>query len=346
MRFGSPNLIIFLLLIPFVVVFLRVRWKARLAALNTFGNPVLVDKLITGIDRGRQIGKQVLIVVGILFLLLSLTRPQFGIRTRELHRTGQDIIIALDLSESMMAEDFQPNRLSKAKQEIKSFMRLLEGDRIGLVAFAGEAQVLCPLTLDYGAAALFLDEVDTKWLPSPGTNLSEAIDVAARCFVEQEQKYKNLILITDGEGHEGDPVAVAEKVAAQGVTIYSIGIGKPEGVPIPAVDADGRKVYKRDNKGEVVTTKLDMDTLQKIAAKTGGRWHQATGGQLELTDIYDEIREQEDKDLESNVTTVYEDRFQIPLAIGLVLLMVEPCLSDRRKRRNGKDMEEGSEQAA
>ena len=339
MRFGSPNLVILLLFIPFVVVFLRVRWKARLAALNLFGNPVLVDKLISGIDRGRQIGKQVIIVVAILFLLISLTRPQFGIRTRELHRTGQDIIIALDLSESMMAEDFQPNRLSKAKQEIKSFMRLLEGDRVGLVAFAGEAQVLCPLTLDYGAAALFLDEVDTKWLPSPGTNLSEAIDVAARCFVEQEQKYKNLILITDGEGHEGDPVAVAENVAKQGVTIYAIGIGKPEGVPIPALDSDGRKVYKKDSKGEVVTTKLDMDTLQRIAAKTGGRWHQATGGQLELTDIYDEIREQEDKDLESNVTTVYEDRFQIPLAIGLILLMVEPCLSDRRKRRNGRSLE-------
>lgn len=338
MRWGFPNLLILFLLIPVIAVFLRHCWKSRLAALATFGNPILVVKLIDSIDRGKQIGKQVLVVGALFFLILALARPQFGIKTRHLKRTGQDIVIALDLSESMLAEDFSPNRLEKAKQEIKSFLKLLEGDRIGLVVFAGEAQVLCPLTLDYGAANLFLDEVNTQWLPTPGTNLSDAIEVSARCFVEEEQKYKNLILITDGEGHEGDPVSVSEKVAQQGVTIYAIGIGKPDGVPIPTVDRDGRKTYKKDSKGEIVTTRLDMDTLQKIASKTGGRWHQATGGQLELNDIYEEIRGEEDKELESSLTTIYEDRFQIPLIIGLLLLLIEPCLSDRRRQTQNADV--------
>ncbi len=331
MKWGSPNLFILFLVIPVIAVFLRHCWKSRISALSTFGNPVLVNKLIDSIDRSKQIGKQVIIVVALFFLILSLVRPQFGIKTRQIKRTGQDIIIALDLSESMLAEDFTPNRLEKAKQEIKSFIKLLEGDRIGLVVFSGEAQVLCPLTLDYGAATLFLEEVDTKWLPTPGTNLSEAIEVASRCFVEEEQKFKNLILITDGEGHEGDPVSVAEKVAQNGVTIYAIGIGKPDGVPIPTTDQSGHKSYKKDSKGEIVTTRLDMDTLQKISLKTGGRWHQATGGQLELKDIYEEIREEEDKDLESSITTIYDDRFQIPLLIGLVLLLIEPCMSDRKR---------------
>jgi Ca-activated chloride channel family protein len=333
MKWGSPNVVILFLLIPALAVFLRARWKARLAALDTFGNPVLVSKLIDSIDRGKQVGKQVLLVAGFVFLILALARPQFGTKTRQIHRKGQDIVIALDLSESMNAEDFLPSRLGKAKQEIKSLMRLLEGDRIGLVVFAGEAQVLCPLTLDYGAAALFLDEVDTHWLPTPGTNLTDAIETGAKCFKAEEQKYKNLILITDGEGHEGDPVSEADKAGKEGVTIYAIGIGKPEGVPIPVLDSEGRKTYKKDKEGNIVTTKLDIDTLQQLAAKTGGRWHQATGGQLELSDIYEEIREQEDKELESTVTMIYEDRFQIPLLIGLILFLLEPCLPDRKKVR-------------
>jgi Ca-activated chloride channel family protein len=285
------------------------------------------------IDRGRQVGKLVLLVVGVFFLLLALMRPQFGTKTRQVHRTGQDIIFALDLSKSMLAEDFPPNRLEKAKQEIKGFMRLLEGDRIGLVVFAGEAQVLCPLTLDYGAAALFLEDVDSDWLPTPGTNLKDAIEIGAGAFVTEEQRYKNLILITDGESHEGDVEAAAEEAGKKGVTIYAIGIGKPEGVPIPVTDPQGQQSYKRDREGNIVTSKLDIEILQKVAAKTGGRWHQATGGQLELSEIYDEIREEEDKELTSAVTTVFEDRYQIPLSIALLIFAVEPILSDRKRRK-------------
>ncbi len=336
MRWGEPNFLILFLLLPVLVLFLRARWGARLEALRTFGNPDLVNKLIDGIDRDKQVGKQVLVVIGIFFLLIALLRPQFGTRTKEVERAGQDIVIALDLSRSMLAQDFTPDRLRKAMQEMKSFMRILEGDRIGLVVFAGEAQILCPLTLDYGAASLFLEEVDTEWLPTPGTNLTAAIETAAKAFVTEEQGYKNIVLITDGESHEGDPVAAAKAAADQGITIYAIGIGQPEGVPIPVQDDSGDVTYVRDAQGERVTTKLDIDTLQKVAAATGGRWHQATGGQLELREIYEEIREQEDKELTSTITTIFEDRYQIPLLVAFAILLIEPLLSDRKKRRESE----------
>jgi len=340
MRWGSPDLLVLFLIVPVIALFLRARWQARIAAMETFGNKHLVDRLSQSIDRSKQIAKQTLIVVAIVILIVAMLGPQFGERTRKLERTGQDIIIALDLSASMLAEDFVPNRLSKAKQEIKSLMSIMDGDRIGLVVFAGEAQVLCPLTLDYGAAALFLDEVDTNWLPTPGTDLSEALRVGGGCFVAEEQKYKNLILITDGESHEGDPIALAGELADQGITVYAIGIGKQGGVPIPIVDSTGGKSYKRDRQGDIIATKLDIDTLQQVAAKTGGRWYEATGGQLELNEIYDEIQDQESKELHSSVTTIYEERFQIPLLICLLILALEPCLSDRRRKKDLAILEE------
>jgi len=346
MRWGSPELFLLLFLIPALALFLRARWRARLAAMNLFGNPVLVEKLAAGIDRSKQVGKQVLFVVGLFVLVIVVMRPQFGAKTREVHRTGQDIVFALDLSKSMLAEDFSPNRLEKAKQEIKGFMRLLQGDRIGLVVFAGEAQVLCPLTLDYGAAALFLEEVDTDWLPTLGTDLATAIEVGSRCFVTEERQFKNLVLITDGESHEEGAVAAAEKAEQEGIAIYAIGIGRPEGVPIPVEDGAGDTNYKRDKEGNIITTKLDIETLQKVATVTGGRWHQATGGQLELAEIYAEIQEEEEKELASNVTTVYEDRFQIPLLIAFLIFALEPCLSDRRKRSAVEEIETAAREAA
>lgn len=333
MKWGSPNLVFLFLFLPALILFLRARWWARLKALDLFGNPELVGKLMDTVDRGKQVGKLVLLVVGVFFLLVALMRPQFGTKTRQVHRTGQDIIFALDLSKSMLAEDFLPNRLEKAKQEIKGFMRLLEGDRIGLVVFAGEAQVLCPLTLDYGAASLFLEEVNTDWLPTPGTNLSEAIRVATKSFVSEEQKFKNLVLITDGESHEGDVEEAAQEAEKQGVTIYAIGIGTPGGVPVPVLDEEGKKTYKRDREGNIVSSKLDDEILKKVATATGGRWHIASGGQMELSEIYGEIREEEEKELSSAVTTVYEDRFQIPLLIALLIFAVEPLLSDRKKKQ-------------
>jgi Ca-activated chloride channel family protein len=336
MKWGDPHLVVLFLLIPFLILFFRARWRARLAALEKFGNLELVEKLSDSVDRGKQVGKMTLLVVGMVFLILALLRPQFGQKTRPMQRQGQDIIFALDISKSMLAEDFSPNRLEKAKQEIKGFMRLLEGDRVGLVVFAGEAQMVCPLTLDYGAAELFLEEVDTNWLPTPGTNLRDAIEVAAKGFVTEQKEHKNLVLITDGEDHEGDAIEAAEAAEQEGVTIYAIGIGKPEGVPIPVIDERGEKTLKRDKDGEIVTTQLDPETLQRVAANTGGKWHHATGGQLELAEIYSEIKEQEDKEITSSVTTIYEERFQIPLFIALAIFALEPCLSDRRKKRRAR----------
>jgi Ca-activated chloride channel family protein len=164
--------------------------------------------------------------------------------------------------------------------------------------------------------------------------------------VTEETKFKNLILITDGESHEEGALEAAEKAAEEGVTIYAIGIGRPEGVPIPIEEQGAGQTYKRDKEGNIITTKLDIETLQKVASTTGGRWHQATGGQLELSEIYAEIQEEEEKELASNVTTVFEERFQIPLLIAFLIFALEPCLSDRRKRSAVEEIEPAAKEAA
>jgi Ca-activated chloride channel family protein len=243
-----------------------------------------------------------------------------------------DIFIALDVSKSMLAEDIQPNRLEKAKHEISKLIDKLEGDRIGLICFAGIAFVQCPLTLDYNAANLFLNDIDTQIIPQPGTAIGSAISLARQSFVSQEMKYKVLVLITDGEDHEGDPVAVAKEATKDGIVIYTIGIGSQQGAPIPEYDSYGNRVgYKKDRSGQVVTSKMDMLTLEKIAFETGGKYYISSSGESELEKIYQEISQMEEKELSSRQYTHFEDRFQIFLVIGLLFLIFETLLSERRK---------------
>jgi len=209
---------------------------------------------------------------------------------------------------------------------------LLEGDRIGIVAFAGMSHVQCPLTLDYSAAKLFLSILDTDLIPQPGTAIEDAIKTAVKAFNSEERKHKVLILITDGEGHEGDPIEAAKEAEQQGVIIYTIGIGSMQGVPIPNYNKRGQQTgFKKDRSGGVVTTKLDALTLQKIAYQTNGKYYLASTGNAELDDIYDEISQLEEKELVSRQFSQYEARFQIFLIIGLIVLVLEIFLPERKK---------------
>jgi Ca-activated chloride channel family protein len=263
---------------------------------------------------------------------VALANPQIGTKLEEVTRQGVDIIIAVDVSKSMLAEDITPNRLEKAKHAIGRFLDLLEGDRIGLVAFAGMAHVQCPLTLDYSAAKLFLSVIDPALIPQPGTAIGEAIKSATKAFNAQERKHKVLILITDGEDHEADPLEATKEAGQQGVIIYTVGIGSPQGVPIPEYNQAGSQIgFKKDRQGSVVTTKLDIYTLQKIAFETGGKYYLASSSESELDEIYDEITSLEKKELVSKQFSQYEDRFQIFLAIGFLLLVAEILIPERRK---------------
>jgi len=271
-------------------------------------------------------------ILATILLVLVLARPQFGIKEEEIKRKGVDIMVALDTSLSMAARDIQPSRLLKAKSEISHLLDMLQGDRIGLVAFAGDSFVQCPLTLDYGAARLFLDIMDPGIIPTPGTSISEAIKTASGAFSKKEQKYKVLILFTDGEEHEGEAIKSAQDAAEEGIRIYAVGMGSPKGEPIPILNENGEKTgYKKDSQGNVVMSRLNEPVLQKIALMTGGKYYRATPDGKELETIYQDIRKMEQKELASKQFTQYEERYQGFLLVAIIILIVEALLVDRKR---------------
>ena len=294
-----------------------------------------MPQLTMGFSRTKAVLRVVLLCGFFTCSILALARPQWGARLEMVRRKGLDLVIALDTSYSMNTEDIAPSRLEKAKREIRSLIARLKGDRVGLVAFAGTAVLYCPLTLDYGAANLFLDVLDTSVIPEPGTALGPAIQTATSAFSATERKYKILVLFTDGEDLEGDIAAAVDKARDGGVIIYTVGIGTPEGKPIPVRDEKGDIVeYRKDSGGQIVVSRLDETALAQIAVNTGGRYFRASASENELDAIYDEISKQEKKELESRLFQNFEDRFQYPLALAIAFLVAELWMSERRRKRS------------
>lgn len=332
MRFADPSnfmLLLFVAVLALFIVWALVRKKRQL---KQFGDLPLIMKNAPYISFARQGGKAVLILLGLVFITLALTRLQFGTHLEMLKREGIDLVIALDVSNSMLARDMQPNRLDKAKQEIQGIIQRLRGDRIGVVAFAGEAFIQCPLTLDYTAAEFLLGSMDQNSVSIQGTSIPSAIQMATRCFEEKERQHKVLLLLTDGEDHDKGSEEAAEEARREGVKIYTVGIGNPSGEPIPLFDRAGNQVgFKKDENGEVIITALNEEVLQKIALATGGKYYHATAGEMELDRIFAEISEMEKKELEGTLVTRYDDRFQWPLLLAMVLVVGEFFVSERRK---------------
>jgi len=333
MRFGDPTLFWLLLLLPLLAIFLFGAYRRKAALLKRFAQVEMLQRLTAGISRPMQALKLALLLLGIGFIVLSLVRPQFGTKMELMRKRGLDIAVAMDISLSMYAEDIKPNRLVKSKSEISRFLDQLSGDRVALIAFAGEAFLQCPLTSDYGAVRMFLDVMDPGFMETPGTDIASALETGLKAFDPKERKYRVLVLLTDGEDHSGRALQVAEEAASQGVRIYTVGIGSPSGVPIPIRDQRGDVTYKKDRDGNVVTTRLDEVLLQKIALATGGQYYAARPGQFELKKVVQAIQTMEKREMESQLFNQFEERFQIPLGIGLLLLVAELLISDRRKRR-------------
>ena len=330
-QFAQPEQLYWLVLVPLLAFGAWLSWRNGQRALGRIVAKPMQARLAPGVDSRRRWAKKLLLLTAVTLLFAALARPQFGTRLETVEREGQDVVVALDVSLSMLAEDIQPSRLAKAKHAIDSFIDLLQGDRIGLVAFAGAAFVQCPLTLDYGAAKLFLDALDTSIVPVQGTALEEAILKALDMFAEEEKSHKILVLITDGEGHLGDPVSAARKAGEQGVVIYTVGIGSLEGTPIPVRDERGnREGFKRDPAGDVIMTRLDQGTLQQIARETGGNYFRASPGERELTDIQAEIAGMDKKRLSAQEFTQFEEQFQIFVGLAWVLLMIELLLGETK----------------
>ncbi len=332
MRFAEPIQFLLLILIALLAIFAfwAIARKKKLLAL--FADIPLIMKNAPYISFARQRTKATLILLGMVLIVVALARLQFGTHLEKLKREGLDIVVALDISNSMLAQDIKPNRLTKAKQEIQGIIDRLKGDRFGLVAFAGEAFTQCPLTLDYASARLLLNAVNTKSVTVQGTSIAQALDVAIRMFDKKTKKYKVLLLLTDGEDHSEAAERAATLARQQGIKIYTVGIGNPNGEPIPIFDRNNKQIgYKKDKNGEVVVTKLNAELLKKISQATGGKYFAATAGELELDKIFDEISGFEKKELEGTLVTRYDDRFQWPLLFALFLIVGEFFLSERKK---------------
>ncbi|MBF0362231.1 MAG: VWA domain-containing protein [Oligoflexia bacterium] len=334
MKFGNIHYLYLLTLIPLIILFYWWAFKRKQILIEKFVSKELKERLLTGVSFTRQKLKALTLIVATTFLILSLLRPQWGFHWEEVKRRGVDIIIALDVSKSMLAQDVTPNRLERAKRKIKDLLQIVQGDRLGLVAFAGVSFLEVPLTLDFGAIQLFLDELDTSIIPIPGTAIADAVQKSIKAFDTADKKSRVLILITDGEDHEGDPVEAAKKAAEQGIKIYTIGIGKEGGAPIP--DGEGGAL-KKDAKGEVILSQLNEDTLQKMALATGGSYVRSVTGDLDLEKIYTDIRKSvEDKELKSGRQKRFEERFQFPLLIAILLLAFEAIFRERKGRKESK----------
>ncbi len=319
-------------ILPLLGVFFLWSFRRRRRRLEILIAPALIPRLTLEFNRPKVIVRALLLTGFFAMGILSLARPQWGMRQETVQRQGVDVLVALDTSYSMNAEDVAPSRLEKAKSEIRGLIGRLKGDRIGLIAFAGTAIVQCPLTLDYGAASLFLDIADTETIPEPGTSLAAAIQTATSAFIAKERKYKVLAIITDGEDLEGQVQAAIDTAKEAGVIIYTIGVGSPEGRPIPVRDMKGDIIeYRKDPEGQVVVSRLDERALAQIASETGGRYFRATTSEGELEQINDDISQMEKKLLESRLYRNFEDQFQYPLALAILFLVAEAWMSERRR---------------
>lgn len=265
------------------------------------------------------------------FSVLALARPQLGFQWQEVKRQGLDILIAIDTSRSMLTQDVKPNRLERTKLAVHDLIKKLKGDRIGLIAFAGDAFMVCPLTVDYGGFLLSLNDLSAATVPRGGTNVSQAIAEALRSYDNVPNKYKVVILITDGDNLEGDPLAQARRAKEAGVRIYSVGIGTQEGELIQVINEEGAAEFLKDRDGHFVKSRLNEKLLQEIALSTAGVYVRAGGAAFGLDVIYDqELSRLERRDIEDRKEKRYYDRFQIPLAMAFLLLFIETCLARQK----------------
>lgn len=332
MRFTYLPVLLGLVLVPLLGLILFWAHTRRQRAVALFAGTSLAPKLARGISPVRRAIKGALVLLAVGFLVLACARPRWGSRIEEVHRKGLDLLVGLDVSNSMLAEDIQPNRLMRAKLAINGLIDRLEGDQIGLIAFAGVAFLQCPLTVDYAAARMLLESMGPDLIPVGGTALGECIKVANQAFSSKELRYRVLVLITDGEDTTGNPEALAKEAAKQGVRIYTIGVGRTDGQPIPVRDGSGAVAsYRKDARGEVVRSKLDAALLQRIANATGGRFYQATLAQDELQRILADIQGLERRELKARNLSHLEDRFQVFVLLALLCLAVEALIPERAR---------------
>ena len=307
----------------------------RKKRMKKLGEVFLVKRLMPEQPQQKLWWKFSLYTFIYVLLILGLANPQIGSKLEKVERQGVDLMIALDVSNSMLAEDIKPNRLERAKRAISKLVDQLQGDRIGIVVFAGRAYTQLPITSDYSAAKLFINTIDTDVVPTQGTSIGQAIDLSLEAFQKSEHE-KAIIVITDGEDHDDNPVTAAEKAVENGASVYTIGIGLPEGAPIPTYSNGKKTGFKKDINGKTVVTKLDEITLQKVAAAGKGIYVRANNTTAGLKDVFERINNMEKQKYESKVFSDYEDRFQIFLIIAILFLVIDQMITEKRSKWAGR----------
>jgi Ca-activated chloride channel family protein len=336
MIFANPQYLLpGLILFSAAVLFTLWANRRQKNALEKLGDPSLIQKLSNNINWTGRRWRTALWLFSLAMLIISLARPQWGSEVREIDQEGLQVMIALDVSQSMLADDIKPTRLARAKLEIADLMERLDGDEVGLVLFSGASFIQVPLTSDYLTALNYLDNVGPSIISRPGTVIGDAIQTAASGFDPNLNSQKVLILMTDGEDRETDPLAAAQEAADNDVLIYTIGFGTTEGVPIPETNPNGEITgYKQDQNGQVVLSKLDENTLQAIAHTGNGRYYGASADGSELDHLLAEIDHLQKAQLQSRFETRHIERYQIFLSLALLALVISELIPDRLTNRS------------
>ncbi|MEA3448887.1 MAG: VWA domain-containing protein [Bacteroidota bacterium] len=326
-RFENKDILYLLLALP--ALFLLFWYNRRTLSRNIkkFGNVKLIQRLLINFSTSRPWWKFGLLSLGLLMLIFALARPQFGSKLKEVKKEGMEIVIAMDVSRSMEAKDIAPNRLASAKRSIEHFVNKLDGDMLGMIVFAGDAYIQIPLTNDYGAARMYLDNVDTDIAPVQGTNLSKAINMSVKAFSPDPEPAKVLLIISDGEDHEENAVEAAKMAAKDGVKIYTVGMGTKKGGPIPKSSGG----FHKNNAGEVVISKLNEQVLSSIAKAGNGKYVLAGKSGSGLDVILNDISTLDKTERKVEVYAEFDDQYQYPLALAIVLLLIEVIISRKKE---------------
>ena len=330
MIFAEPKYLMLLLLIPVFFVIQALVLKFRAKRIRRFGDQALVEKLMPSYSKAKVWLRLSLFAIAFLFFILGISRPQMGAILKEHKTRGAEVMVVLDVSNSMLAQDYSPNRLERAKLAISRMVDKLRDDRVGLIVFAGNSFVQLPITTDYVSAKMFLSSISTESVPIQGTAMGEAISTALRSFSAQSDKSRAIIVITDGENHEDDPVAAARQAAELGVRVFTIGVGSPQGTMIPMGDGQ----YLEDREGNPVVTRLDDKVLQDVAEAGKGLYVHAGNREFGLDPIIEEISRMDDEEYNSIVFEEYDELYMYFLAVAFFFLVLEMLIGDRRSKRH------------
>lgn len=330
LHIANPEYLYALILIPVFILIYIISVHLKKKSMDKFGENQVIKGLIPLVSKRRPTFKFILNMFALALIIIAAARPQFGSKLKEVKTKGVEIIIALDVSNSMLAQDIRPNRLRKAKRAIARLLDNLKDDKIGLIVFAGDAYTQVPITSDYTATKMFLSTINTDFVPKQGTAIGEAIHLAMKSYSPDNDKKKVLIIITDGENHEDNPVEAAKEAKEKGILVYTIGMGLSKGAPIPI---KGSSDYRKDRSGKVIITKLDEGSLVKIAQAGGGIYIRANNAKVGLSALYNEIEKLDKTELETKVYSEYEDTFQYFIGFALFFLLLDFVILEKKNKK-------------